>query len=282
MEETARQQQDNGDDSDDDQEDVHEFAFFLRERGPDCVGDVAPLFDIQLTPEVSMRAFLPGNLKRPAPVLRDLGPDIGHRSAARLDRAEVQMSDEVSDAGNGDRAEIDPRYDPAFQRGFSGDVRTAPRGESALRRTAAVNPPPQRLAQQQDLRASQFIENAPVASSVFAPEPLAAVPLVLATPAAVPEAAAPAASGPAATPRQLTRNPFTIALAALAVVLIVSGVVWAYESFATIVKNGGTRNEVEFWAAQTMSFGAPLAIVAGIAIATVLLVLFARSWHQSR
>ena len=187
------------------------------------------------------------------------------------------MSDEVSDAGNGDRAEIDPRYDPAFQRGFSGDVRTAPRGESALRRTAAVNPPPQRLAQQQDPRASRSIENAPVASAVFAPEPPAPATL-----AAAPEAAAPAASGPAATPRQLARNPFTIALAALAVVLIVSGVVWAYESFATIVKNGGTRNEVEFWAAQTMSFGAPLAIVAGIAIATVLLVLFARSWHQSR
>ena len=277
MEETARQQQDNGDDSDDDQEDVHEFAFFLRKRDRDCVGGVTPLFDVQLTPEVSMRAFLPGNLKRPAPVLRDLGPDIGHRSAARLDRAEVQMSDEVSDAGNGDRAEIDPRYDPAFQRGFSGDVRIAPRGESALRRTAAVNPPPQRLAQQQDPRASRSIENAPVASAVFAPEPPAPATL-----AAAPEAAAPAASGPAATPRQLARNPFTIALAALAVVLIVSGVVWAYESFATIVKNGGTRNEVEFWAAQTMSFGAPLAIVAGIAIATVLLVLFARSWHQSR
>ena len=62
--------------------------------------------------------------------------------------------------------------------------------------------------------------------------------------------------------------------------LIVAGAVWAYEGFATIVKNGGTRNEVEFWAAQTMSFGAPLAIVVGLAIVAVLLVLFGRTYQR--
>jgi uncharacterized membrane protein YphA (DoxX/SURF4 family) len=85
-----------------------------------------------------------------------------------------------------------------------------------------------------------------------------------------------------ATPRELLRNPFIIALAALAVLLILVGAIWAYEGFATIVKNGGTRNEVEFWAAQTMSFGAPLAIVVGLAVAAVLLVLFGRSWQRTR
>jgi uncharacterized membrane protein YphA (DoxX/SURF4 family) len=73
-----------------------------------------------------------------------------------------------------------------------------------------------------------------------------------------------------------------IALAALGALLILVGSIWAYEGFAAIVKNGGTRNEVEFWAAQTMSFGAPLAIVVGLAVAAVLLVLFARSWQRSR
>jgi hypothetical protein len=84
------------------------------------------------------------------------------------------------------------------------------------------------------------------------------------------------------TPRELIRNPFMIALAALGALLILVGSIWAYEGFAAIVKNGGTRNEVEFWAAQTMSFGAPLAIVVGLAVAAVLLVLFARSWQRSR
>jgi hypothetical protein len=185
------------------------------------------------------------------------------------------MSDEVSDGGKGDGAQIDPRYDPAFQRGFSGDVQTGPHGQSALRRTAAVNPPPQRAVPREDARVSPLVDRAPIESS-FAPVS-AAQPEGVALP---PSTSIPAAA-PIATPRQLARNPFTIALAALAAALILSGAIWAYSSFAAIVKNGGTRNEVEFWAAQTMSFGAPLAIVAGLAVAAVLLVLFARSWQRS-
>ncbi|MES1169663.1 MAG: hypothetical protein ABUL47_03130, partial [Leifsonia sp.] len=46
----------------------------------------------------------------------------------------------------GDGAAIDPRYDPAFQRRFDGEVATGPRGQSTLRRTAAVNPAPVRIA----------------------------------------------------------------------------------------------------------------------------------------
>ena len=57
------------------------------------------------------------------------------------------MPDEVTgdrdsdDASSSSEPAIDPRYDPAFQRGFSGEVASAPRGQSTLRRTAAVNPP---------------------------------------------------------------------------------------------------------------------------------------------
>jgi multisubunit Na+/H+ antiporter MnhC subunit len=181
-----------------------------------------------------------------------------------------------------DGAAIDPRYDPAFQRGFSGEVQTGAHGQSALRRTAAVNPASTRPMPQRTPE-SRFAPAATV-SSEFAPvaaEPEAGVF------APVPEAAvSPGGSDAEAlvvtTPRQLARNPFVIGLAALAVVLILAGALWAYEGFATIVKNGGTRNEVEFWAAQTMSFGAPLAIVVGLSVVAVLLVLFGRSWQRSR
>jgi len=169
-----------------------------------------------------------------------------------------------------DGAAIDPRYDPAFQRGFDGEVATGPRGQSTLRRTAAVNPAPARMSAQ---RAE------PVEPATDEPEPLS-------TPAPATDAPAPVASddsaGVVTSPRELIRNPFMIALAALGALLILVGAIWAYEGFAAIVKNGGTRNEVEFWAAQTMSFGAPLAIVVGLAIAAVLLVLFGRSWQRSR
>ena len=120
----------------------------------------------------------------------------------------------------------------------------------------------------------------PRIAGYFAPHPDATTTLSLADPAATPQLSV--VPLVASTPRELARNPFVIALAALAAVLVLAGVVWAYEGFATIVKNGGTRNEVEFWAAQTMSFGAPLAIVAGLAIGAVLLVLFGRAWQRSR
>ena len=185
-----------------------------------------------------------------------------------------------------DGAAIDPRYDPAFQRGFSGEVQTGAHGQSTLRRTAAVNPAPARPAPQRvdDYRSASpqpplDVSRAVADAGVFAPAPdVAAASAVEGGTVAPQQFAAPVT---ASTPRELARNPFVIALAALSAVLILSGAVWAYEGFATIVKNGGTRNEVEFWAAQTMSFGAPLAIVVGLAVSAVLLVLFGRSWQRA-
>lgn len=188
-----------------------------------------------------------------------------------------------------DGVAIDPRYDPAFQRGFSGEVQTGAHGQSTLRRTAAVNPAPSRPPVQ---RVEEFrsaspepavdVSKAVADAGYFAPHPDGSMTtLSLADPAsAAPHQLVVPVTG--STPRELARNPFVIALAALAAVLILTGAVWAYEGFATIVKNGGTRNEVEFWAAQTMSFGAPLAIVVGLAIGAVLLVLFGRTWQRSR
>jgi hypothetical protein len=177
----------------------------------------------------------------------------------------------ANDKTGGDGAAIDPRYDPAFQRGFDGEVATGPRGQSTLRRTAAVNPAPARVPAQPVEQVEQV--------TVEQPEQLPTLAPLVEAPGAT---ATDAVSTPVTTPRELIRNPFMIALAALGALLILVGVIWAYEGFAAIVKNGGTRNEVEFWAAQTMSFGAPLAIVVGLAIAAVLLVLFGRSWQRSR
>ncbi|HEY4153739.1 MAG TPA: hypothetical protein VGM38_10510 [Pseudolysinimonas sp.] len=176
-----------------------------------------------------------------------------------------------NDKSAGDGAAVDPRYDAAFQRGFDGEVATGPRGQSTLRRTAAVNPAPSRMAPHPVEQFDPAVVEEPAHLSALAPAPESTVP-----------ASVDLAPAVVTTPRELLRNPFTIALAALAVLLILVGAIWAYEGFATIVKNGGTRNEVEFWAAQTMSFGAPLAIVVGLAIAAVLLVLFGRSWQRTR
>ncbi|MBW4032339.1 MAG: hypothetical protein HIU88_06710 [Acidobacteria bacterium] len=47
---------------------------------PIVSGASLPLFDVQLTPEVAIRPFLPGNLKPPTP----LSPALGTRHRALL------------------------------------------------------------------------------------------------------------------------------------------------------------------------------------------------------
>lgn len=180
-----------------------------------------------------------------------------------------------------DGAAIDPRYDPAFQRGFDGEVATGAHGQSTLRRTAAVNPAPVRPTPQP---VQEYGTTAQPVATAFAPRVDGTGAAAAAAPAfGVADASTVStAAAPQVTPRELARNPFVIALIALAAALVFTGIVWAYQGFSAIVKNGGTRNEVEFWAAQTMSFGAPLVIVAGLAVIAVLLVLFGRSWQRSR
>jgi hypothetical protein len=181
---------------------------------------------------------------------------------------------DASNRAPGDGTAIDPRYNPAFQRGFTGEVVSGLRAPSALRRTPEVDPVPNRGTVAQPVQ-DRLIEPPP--ASRFAPQ--------LASGSAEDAAPAPsfdAAVTPASTPTlsELARNPFIVALTLLAVVLIGGGAVWAAVGFSTIARNGGTRNEVEFWAAQTMSFGVPLAIIVGLAVVAVVLAQFARAWKR--
>jgi hypothetical protein len=164
---------------------------------------------------------------------------------------------------------IDPRYDAAFQRGYAGEVRTAPRAESALRRTTAVTPAPAR-------------QSAPAAPPVAEAPPVLAVPVEHPAPEA--PSAEPARVGveeraaDAATVRGVSRNPFYLAAAALAVLLIVGGAVWLDQGFAAI-QDDLTTTSVGYYAAMVMGFGAPLAIGIGVAIIGGLLFVLARTWR---
>ncbi|HXR44387.1 MAG TPA: hypothetical protein VN759_06235 [Pseudolysinimonas sp.] len=148
----------------------------------------------------------------------------------------------------------DPRYDPAFQRGYDGPVRTT------LRDTARADP-----ADSDSPRLSEPVTVTPVAA-----------PLVTTAPAA----AEPAAVAPVdrATPRDIARNPFYLAVAALAVLAIVAGVVWLARGFASIADDR-TTTATGYYAATVMSFGAPLLIGIGIAIFAGLLFVLARGWR---
>jgi hypothetical protein len=183
----------------------------------------------------------------------------------------------------GDPKRIDPRYDPAFQRGYEGEVRTGAHAESALRRTASVTP------------AAGRVGPPPVAStSAFAPAPEAVTPMPTAaasasTAAAPVPATAVAPASPAsvaeapesATPLEVTRNPFYLGLGALAVALVVAGVVWLDVGFEAI-RERQWASDSGYWAGYVMSVGAPLSIALGVAIAAGLLFVFARGWRARR
>jgi hypothetical protein len=174
---------------------------------------------------------------------------------------------------------IDPRYDPAFQRGFSGEIRTTRRGESALRRTAVVSSAPDRLPAAPVPSAGAAASQPPVEAVPAEPaaaEPAAPEPIGPREPAAVPSPVVVAAES--ASARDVTRNPFYLAAAALAVLLIVGGAVWLNQGFAAIADDR-TATNVGYYAAMAMSFGAPLLIGIGIAIIAGLLFVLARGWR---
>ena len=177
---------------------------------------------------------------------------------------------------------IDPRYDPAFQRGFRGDVRAQPRADSALRR-APVAPAPERApATPEAWAGSVETVGGPVPEAV--PVPTAAEPVgasgaaPASAPVPAPESAGLAIAAEPASVSEVTRNPFYLAAAALAVLLIVGGAVWLDQGFAAIA-DGRAASDVGFYAASTMSVGAPLLIGIGILIVAGLLFVLARGWR---
>lgn len=173
---------------------------------------------------------------------------------------------------------IDPRYDPAFQRGYAGgEVRTAPRpatgsgsgvaGAVAARRAPIPEP-------------ARTIEPIPPAAPT-APGSVAVAGQAVGAGQTSPEPAAPPVEPGAldlAPARDVTRNPFYLAAAALAVLLVVAGAVWLDQGFAAIADKRWAT-DVGYYAAMTMSFGAPLLIGIGVAILGALLFVLARAWR---
>lgn len=167
---------------------------------------------------------------------------------------------------------IDPRYDPAFQRGYTGEVRIERRGESALRRRALAPSAPGRPAMGTPPAVAAPPEPEPVVERVpTAAEPVGARPETVVT-----ETVTVAAES--ASARDVTRNPFYLTAAALAVLLIVGGAVWLNQGFAAIADDRAATN-VGYYAAMAMSFGAPLLIGIGVAIIAALLFVLARGWR---
>jgi hypothetical protein len=146
---------------------------------------------------------------------------------------------------------LDPRYDPAFQRGFSGDIEVpAPAGRGAPPEATRLETPAQTPAGR----------GAP-------PEATR-----LETPAQTP------ARRPLAL-RELTRNPFLLALAVLGSGLIIGGAAWANQARQLLAVRGGAATELDYWFLRTSAVAVPLLVVAGILIVAGVLFVAAVAWN---
>ncbi|CAN5283065.1 hypothetical protein BH11ACT3_BH11ACT3_18570 [soil metagenome] len=166
---------------------------------------------------------------------------------------------------------VDPRYDPAFQRGFDGEVATGTRQRTAARRTAVVAPAPYREAP------DAVPEDEPISGVVEASTTRSAAP---ARDDDTVERVSADAYEHATQLRRTARNPFHIGLAVVATVLIIGGVAALNKLYATVSATGGAGSDTDYWVYQTVLIAGPLAIALGVAIWSTLLFLLARAWQR--
>ena len=174
-----------------------------------------------------------------------------------------------------DRPKIDPRYDPAFQRGFTGEVETGQHPHGAVR---ATHPPTQSPAQTPVADTPQ--RRAEPLADASVPPAYAVAPADDETDdAAVIQDEVEAEELPA---RPLTRNPFLVVLALLGAALIVAGISWAITGRATMTDSGSLASERDYWYVQASLLGAPVTIAAGLLIIAGVLFMFAHAWNRAK
>ncbi|RQP11766.1 MAG: hypothetical protein EAS51_05055 [Microbacteriaceae bacterium] len=171
---------------------------------------------------------------------------------------------------------IDPRYDPAFQRGYSGPVATGSRADAANRVSSAPRV------------SSALRRHEPEPRGVAAaasPDPGERIGL----PPAVPEARdadTAAASEPAVvhvaapTMRPPWGNPFAIAVALLGIGAFASGVWLLQEALRLVQSETGFQTQLDYWIMQWGMWGGSIFTGVGVLIVAAVLLLCAVYWSR--
>ena len=151
--------------------------------------------------------------------------------------------------------EFDPRFDPAFQRGFEGVAAT---GSRAPERRSAVSTAPPAVG------APPAVAQPPVAGGVAGP------------------LADSEQTDVAALDEQPPRpNPFLIALGVIAVVLVVAGV-WGIQAARQPFLGTDVATNIDYVGLQILQLIAPVSVALGAATAIGILFVFAVGWQKRR
>ncbi|TXK19129.1 hypothetical protein [Homoserinibacter sp. GY 40078] len=180
-----------------------------------------------------------------------------------------------------DEKGLDPRYDPAFQRGYDGHsatrsetARHAPRFGSALQRPAAEHAP--------DATSAPYASHATrsdVAAGYTAPAAATDAPTAAADAGTgtVPAAPAPEPVVVVAAPAPLRApwtNPFIIVTAILGLALT------AMAGSMLLTASDAMTNPDSYYLAQVSIFGAPPLLAAGLLIVSAVLVICGLHWAR--
>ena len=165
--------------------------------------------------------------------------------------------------------DFDPRFDPAFQRGFD----SAP-GAAASRRPFEGD---DRRSSQPRVADARPLEARPVG---YAQVPPIGPPPTVET--AAPSRADSDPTDAAALEQEPPRpNPFLIALGVIAVVLVAAGV-WGIQAAREPFLGTDVASNVDYVGLQILQLIAPVAVALGVATGIGILFVFAVGWQKRR
>jgi len=183
--------------------------------------------------------------------------------------------------GMAERPEIDPRYDPAFQRGFDASrtgapdaaVAAAPRVTSALQRPVAAAAAPAQVTSAERAERAERHASADAGATLAtgagdaAPHPGSAT-------------AASGAHAPQPALRPPWTNPFAIVVAIVGIAVLATGV-WMLQETHRLVESGEAfQTQVDFWFQQWAMVAGPVFTGLGVAILVAVLMLCAVYWGR--
>lgn len=168
--------------------------------------------------------------------------------------------------------DFDPRFDPAFQRGYDGTADA----ERSPARTATSAAAPRAHPAQPDAVSQPYFQRQPIARSqpVAQPQPVDAQPRVVAQ-----DGTATSFDEFVETARR--PNPFLVALVLLSVALVGGGL-YLVMRLPGLAADAQSSEAIDFATLQVLVEAAPIAISLGVATAAGVLFVFATRWDRSR
>lgn len=167
--------------------------------------------------------------------------------------------------------EIDPRFDPAFQRGFDQSIPIEEYVPAPLPRRPATAPP----------AAEPIVAPAPVAPAKPVPTLATAAPdAEAAAPAELPDAGLEPGADPTLDSSP-SRNPFLLFLGIISIALVAAGI-WLFVRSGDAFNSKEVRSQGDYMSLTATIDMAPFIALLGGATAIGVLFVFAARWRRRR